>query len=154
MRVSTASNGAINIYLTGGALDRAEKMLAGVPGGTEKAVKSAMQRAVSNMRSAMSRKSRKNTTSAVQPADRQEHQSRYSYASGSVTATVTFAGKKIPLYRYNGTTPKIPKYDTSRRVPVVIKNETKMAHPGITAPGAPFPRIHRRTSLMRALLLR
>lgn len=50
-----------------------------------------------------------------------------------MTATVTFAGKKIPLYRYNGTTPKIPKYDTSRRVPVIIKNETKMAHPGITA---------------------
>ena len=50
-----------------------------------------------------------------------------------MTATVTFAGKKISLYRYNGTTPKIPKYDTSRRVPVVIKNETKMAHPGITA---------------------
>ena len=51
MSVSTASNGAINIYLTGGALDRAEKMLAGVPGGTEKAVKSAMSRAVSSMRS-------------------------------------------------------------------------------------------------------
>lgn len=51
MSVSTASNGAINIYLTGGALDRAEKMLAGIPGGTEKAVKSAMSRAVSNMRS-------------------------------------------------------------------------------------------------------
>ena len=30
MSVSTASNGAINIYLTGGAQDRAEKLLAGL----------------------------------------------------------------------------------------------------------------------------
>ncbi|MFQ9763849.1 MAG: hypothetical protein ACLRYE_11625 [Gemmiger formicilis] len=65
MSVSTASNGAINIYLTGGALDRAEKMLAGIPGGTEKAVKSAMSRAVSNMRSGYVKEVQKNTTSAV-----------------------------------------------------------------------------------------
>lgn len=134
MSVSTASNGAINIYLTGGALDRAEKMLAGIPGGTEKAVKSAMSRAVSNMRSGYVKEvQKKYDISGANLRTDKNIKCRYSYASGSVTATVTFAGKKIPLYRYNGTTPKIPKYDTSRRVPVVIKNETKMAHPGITA---------------------
>lgn len=134
MSVSTASNGAINIYLTGGALDRAEKMLAGIPASTEKAVKSAMSRAVSNMRSGYVKEvQKKYDISGANLRTDKNIKCRYSYASGSVTATVTFAGKKIPLYRYNGTTPKIPKYDTSRRVPVVIKNETKMAHPGITA---------------------
>lgn len=67
MSVTTASNGAINIYLTGGALDRAEKMLAGIPGGTEKAVKSAMSRAVSSVRSNAVKEIRKNTTSVPLP---------------------------------------------------------------------------------------
>lgn len=154
MSVSTASNGAINIYLTGGALDRAEKMLAGIPGGTEKAVKSAMSRAVSNMRSGYVKEvQKKYDISGANLRTDKNIKCRYSYASGSVTATVTFAGKKIPLYRYNGTTPKIPKYDTSRRVPVVIKTRRKWRTPA-SRRGRTFSRIHRRTSLMRALLLR
>lgn len=100
MSVSTASNGAINIYLTGGALDRAEKMLAGIPGGTEKAVKSAMSRAVSSVRSNAVKEIRKEyDIGAAAVRSNQNIKSRYTYAGGNVTATVLFAGHKIPLYR-------------------------------------------------------
>lgn len=134
MSVSTASNGAINIYLTGGALDNAEKMLAGIPGGTEKAVKSAMSRAVSSMRTGYVKEvQKKYDISGSNLRTDKNIKCRYSYAGGSVTAMVTFAGKKIPLYRYNGTTPKVPKYDTSRRVPVFIDKELRWVHPGINA---------------------
>ena len=134
MSVSTASNGAINIYLTGGALDRAEKMLAGIPGGTEKAVKSAMSRAVSNMRSGYVKEvQKKYAISGANLRTDKNIKCRYSSASGSVTATLTVAGKELSLSRYTGTPPKLPIYDTSRRVPVVIKNAPTMAHPGITA---------------------
>lgn len=112
-----------------------------------------MSRAVSNMRSGYVKEvQKKYDISGANLRTDKNIKCRYSYASGSVTATVTFAGKKIPLYRYNGTTPKIPKYDTSRRA-CRYQNETKMAHPGITARAHIFA-IHRRTSLMRALLLR
>ena len=86
-------------------------------------MKSAMSRAVSNMRSGYVKEvQKKYDISGANLRTDKNIKCRYSYASGSVTATVTFAGKKISLYRYNGTTPKIPKYDTRRRVPVVIKN--------------------------------
>lgn len=124
MSVSTASNGAINIYLTGGALDRAEKMLAGIPGGTEKAVKSAMSRAVSSMRSNAVKEIRKEyDIGAAAVRSNQNIKSRYTYAGGNVTATVLFAGHKIPLYRYNGTSPKMPTVDKSKTVIAIINGK-------------------------------
>lgn len=136
MNVSTASNGAINIYLTGGALDRAEKMLAGIPGGTEKAVKSAMSRAVSSMRSNAVKEIRKEyDISAAAVRSNQNIKSRYTYAGGNVTATVLFSGHKIPLYRYNGTSPKMPTVDKSKTVIAIINGKHVPVHPGVAASG-------------------
>lgn len=136
MSVSTASNGAINIYLTGGALDRAEKMLAGIPGGTEKAVKSAMSRAVSSMRSNAVKEIRKEyDIGAAAVRSNQNIKSRYTYADGNVTATVLFAGHKIPLYRYNGTSPKMPTVDKSKTVIAIINGKHVPVHPGVAASG-------------------
>ena len=122
MSVSTAANGAINIYLTGGALDRAEKMLAGIPGGTEKAVKSAMSRAVSSMRSNAVKEIRK----------------EYDIGASAVRSnqnTVLFAGHKIPLYRYNGTSPKMPMVDKGKTVIAIINGKHVPVHPGVAASG-------------------
>ena len=136
MSVSTASNGAINIYLTGGALDRAEKMLAGIPGGAEKAVKSAMSRAVSSVRSNAVKEIRKEyDIGAAAVRSNQNIKSRYTYAGGNVTATVLFAGHKIPLYRYNGTNPKMPTVDKGKTVIAIINGKHVPVHPGVAASG-------------------
>ena len=77
-------------------LDRATRMLAGIDGGIDKAVKGAMARAVSHLRT--------NSTKAIQEryaisaANLRAEENvkvRYAYQSG-VQAFVTFAGHKIP----------------------------------------------------------
>lgn len=119
----------------GEALDHAAKVLAGIEGGVEKAVKAALPRAASSLRGESVRAiqtrydiSAKNIRSA------QNISIRYRYGADS-EALIRFSGRKIPLYRYNGVTPKSPTVDKSRRVAVNIDGTFRMVHPGV-APSA------------------
>ena len=90
------------------ALDQATRMLAGIDGGIDKAVKSAMARAVSHLRTNSTKAIRERY--AISPANLRAEENvkvRYTYQSG-VQAFVTFAGHKIPLYRYDGAAPPHP----------------------------------------------
>ncbi len=111
------------------ALDRAARMLAGIDGGVDRAVKSAMARAVSHLRTNSTKAIReKYAISAANIRANENVTVRYTYQSG-VQAVVTFAGRKIPLYRYDGAAPAQPTPDTSRTVAVMIKGEKKWARP-------------------------
>lgn len=120
------------------ALDRAARMLAGIDGGVDRAVKSAMARAVSHLRTNSTKAIReKYAISAANIRANENVTVRYTYQSG-VQAVVNFAGRKIPLYRYDGAAPAQPTPDTSRTVAVMIKGEKKWVHPGIAARGHQF----------------
>ena len=99
----------IHIQTAGGdSLARAEKMLSGIPGGMEKAVRSAMARSVSHLRTNSVKAVRERYDIAAADVRANENVTvRYSYHDG-VQASILFAGRKIPLHRYGGAAPKYP----------------------------------------------
>ena len=99
----------IHIQTAGGdSLARAEKMLSGIPGGMEKAVRSAMARSVSHLRTSSVKAVRERYDIAAADVRANENVTvRYSYHDG-VQASILFAGRKIPLHRYGGAAPKYP----------------------------------------------
>lgn len=99
----------IHIQTAGGdSLARAEKMLSGIPGGMEKAVRSAMARSVSHLRASSVKAVRERYDIAAADVRANENVTvRYSYHDG-VQASILFAGRKIPLHRYGGAAPKYP----------------------------------------------
>ncbi len=122
-------------------IDRAARLLAGVEGGLENAVRSAMNKAAARLR--------KSNVAAVReryaiPAknirDSENVHVSYSYSNG-VQATVTFAGQRIPLFRFDGASPKQPTKDTSRWNMVMRGLDAKedgkwiAMHPGVAASG-------------------
>ncbi len=118
-----------------GQLDKMQALLAGIPGGTERAAKSAMQRAVTHLRA--------NSAKAIQEkydistANIRANENvfiRYSYQDG-VQAFVTFAGGKIPLFRYGGASPGAPTPLKDRWVKVADKTGPHWYHPSVPAHG-------------------
>lgn len=99
----------IHIQTAGGdSLARAEKLLSGIPGGMEKAVRSAMARSVSHLRTSSVKAVRERYDIAAADVRANENVTvRYSYHDG-VQASILFAGRKIPLHRYGGAAPKYP----------------------------------------------
>ena len=99
----------IHIQTAGGdSLARAEKMLSGIPGGMEKAVRSAMARSVSHLRTNSVKAVRERYDIAAADVRANENVTvRYSYHDG-VQASILFAGRKIPLPRYGGAAPNCP----------------------------------------------
>lgn len=90
------------------ALNRAEKLLSNIPGGVEKAVRSAMSRTVSGLRANTVKAARERYD--IKAGDVRTNEAvrvRYSYQNG-VQADILFSGKRIPLHRFGGSAPKVP----------------------------------------------
>lgn len=116
-------------------LDRASRLLAGIDGGMNRAVQNAMSRAVSHLRASSAKAVRERyAISAANIRANENVTVRYTYQNG-VQAMITFAGKKIPLYRYDGAAPVQPTQDTGKWVEVMIGGEKKWVHPSIAAQG-------------------
>lgn len=116
-----------------GKLEQAAKLLAGIDGGIQKALKSAATRSTSHLRTQSTKAIRERYAISQKNLRANENiRVSYTYQNG-VTARVTFAGNKIPLYRYDGTRPSQPKYDTSQAIMVHTANGWKRVHPGIPA---------------------
>lgn len=95
----------------GEALDRADKVLSGVPDGVKKAINSAMPRAVAELRKKSYERIRERYAISEKNI-RSEETIKVSYQTGNgVIASVRFSGRKIPLYRFDGSRPKSPIYD-------------------------------------------
>lgn len=130
--------GLVKIESFGGeSLDRAAKLLAGISGGVEKAVQSAMPRAASHLRTQSSERIRERYAISHSAIRSNENvKIHYSYQSGSsVCATITFSGRKIPLYRFDGAAPKQPTQDPSKTIRAIIAGQWRMTHPGVSASG-------------------
>ena len=128
------SGGMIAVQSFGGeALDHAAKVLAGIPDGISRADESALPRAASSLRGeSVKAIQTKYDISAANIRSKQNISIRYSFG-GESTAYIQFRGKKIPLYRYNGTSPKNPTVDESKTTYTKINGISKPVHPGVAA---------------------
>lgn len=121
------------------AIERAKALLAGIPGGMDKAMKAAMSRTVRRLRSE-SNKAIQEKYDISDAGIRTEKNVRvsYSYQNG-VQATVTFSGRKIPLHRFGGASPAVPTQDIAEgRKPVMVKGAWTMQYQGAPASGHQF----------------
>lgn len=125
------------------ALDRAAALLAGVEGGVRKALRSATSKAAARLqRSNVNAVRERYAISAAGIRANENVHVTYSYRDG-VQALVEFNGKRIPLYRFDGVSPRQPTKDTSAdRAPAMIKSLVggrespwRMAYPGVPASG-------------------
>lgn len=129
--------GGIQITVAGQeAIDRASKMLAGIEGGMEKAVRSAMNKAVARLRKANVAAVRERyAISAANIRESENVQVSYTYERG-VQANVRFGGERIPLFRFDGASPSQPTRDTSARLPVMSgEGHWRLMYPGVAAAG-------------------
>lgn len=116
-------------------LDRAKKLLAGIEGGMDKAVKNALDRAVSHLRSHSAQAIRERYAISVANIRASENvRVSYNYHNGP-TAAVMFYGSKIPLYRYDGAAPAQPTPDTSKWVEAMVNGAYRWVHPSVAAQG-------------------
>ena len=121
------------------AIERAKALLAGIPGGVDKAMKASMSRTVNRLRRESNQAIREKYD-ITDTGIRAEKNVRvhYSYQNG-VQATVTFSGRKIPLYRFGGAYPKVPTQDIAAgRKPVMVKGAWTMQYQGVAARGHQF----------------
>ncbi len=121
------------------AIERAKALLAGIPGGVDKAMKASMSRTVDRLRRESNQAIREkyDITDAGIRAEKNVRV-RYNYQNG-VQATVTFSGRKIPLYRFGGAYPKVPTQDIAAgRKPVMVKGAWTMQYQGVAARGHQF----------------
>lgn len=118
------------------AVDRAAKLLAGMEGGVEKAVRSAMSKAVARLRRSNVKAVRERyAISAANIRENENVQVTYSYNSG-VQAFVRFGGERIPLFRFDGASPSQPTKDTSGRDPVMKgEDHWRLMYPSVAAAG-------------------
>ena len=118
------------------AMDRAVRLLSGIQSGIEKALDSAAKSATSRMRKASVKAVRERyAIKAASVRENENVQVTYTYNSG-VQATVRFAGRRIPLYRFDGATPSQPTRDTSGRLPVMTgEDHWRLVYPSVPAAG-------------------
>ena len=114
---------------------KAEQMLADVPGGMDRALKSATKRAVSFLRT-QSTKEIRQRYDITRKDIRAEQNIRvnYRYFNG-IEARVSFRGNKIPLWRYGGSSPKTPTVNPDKTVMAIVNGNLRPVHPGIAAAG-------------------
>lgn len=121
------------------AIERAKALLAGIPGGMDKAVKAAMSRTVRRLQSESNKAiQEKYDISDAGIRTEKNVRVRYSYQNG-VQATITFSGRKIPLYRFGGASPAVPTQDIAEgKKPVMVKGAWTMQYQGVPAKGHQF----------------
>lgn len=117
----TSCGGVVNVTAAGqDALERAMAMLANIQGGLDKAVRSAMARAASQLRTNSAKAARERyDISAANIRDSENASISYSYQNG-VQAVIRFAGQRIPLFRFGGASPKVPTQSTNQSFGVMI----------------------------------
>ena len=121
------------------AIERAKTLLAGIPGGVDKAAKAAMSRTVDRLRRGSNQAIREKYDISDEGIRAEKNvRVRYSFQNG-VQATVTFSGRKIPLYRFGGAYPKVPTQDIAAgKKPVMVKGAWTMQYQGMAARGHQF----------------
>lgn len=113
------------------AIERANNILIGIPGGVDTAVKNAMPRAASALRVGSTKAiQEKYDISAANLRTNENVKISYDYKNG-FTANILFCGKKIPLFRYNGTSPKMPTQNKAKTINLIISGHLREVHPSV-----------------------
>ena len=140
------SSGFFSVSLSGrSALSRAERLLAGIPGGLKKAVQSASARIETHLKSSATKAAAERYAVSQVTIRKEENVSvSYSFSQGA-QVTIIFSGEKIPLFRFSGASPSSPAKDMSRRVGIMLgsvqsaKGEDvfrwRLVHPSLPARG-------------------
>lgn len=113
----------------------AEKRLEAIPGGFDKALKSATKRAASFLRTQSTREIRQRyDISRKNIRAEQNVKVNYRYFNG-IEARITFRGNKIPLFRYGGASPAEPTVNADKTVMAIVNGKLRAVHPGVAASG-------------------
>lgn len=116
------------------AINKAELLLGGMPLQLDKAIQAAMKRTSSAVKAETAKAISENyDISAENIRASQNVKMSYTIQNGVFTANIRYRGKKIPLFRYNGTSPKYPKTDEGKTVTAVITGQWRTVHPGVDA---------------------
>lgn len=118
-------------------IDRAAKLLAGIPDGVDRAFESAMGRAISHMRTDSARviRERYDITAGNVKAN-QNIFVKLDRKKGRLNAEIKFSGGKVRLVEFGGFSFHGLRYeDTSRWVHVRINGERKTVRPNVSAKG-------------------
>lgn len=113
-------------------LEKAEVMLRGVSGGANKAIKSAMQRAVSKLKTNTSKAVRERYAISASVA-KSSPSIRYTIGDG-VSVEIAWKGGRIQLSKFHGSSSS-PAWDTSRFVTIPKGEKWIQVHPGKEAKG-------------------
>lgn len=121
------------------SIERADRMLAGIPGAIDKAMRSAISRTGQYTRTQISRRVRERYDISAGNLRTEENIKLINRSSkGSAEIIMRITGRRIPLYRFNGSYPKVPT-NQPHRVPVLIgpqdDGKWRMVHPGVNAKG-------------------
>lgn len=113
----------------GNSIERAEALLKGIDNGVSKAVHSAMPRAVSHLRKESGKKIReKYDISQANLRANENIDVRYR----EKVADIIFKGYEIPLFRFNGTSPKDVKVK-NKVIKTLVHGQVKAVHPGVAS---------------------
>ena len=116
------------ITIDASSLERAEKVLANIPGGAQKALGNAMQRAAQHFRTNASKQIRERYAISNGNLRTDQTMNIQLTRGNPVTARIKFDGNKIPLIRYDGSGPQAAS-KAADTVPVMIAGHWRMAHP-------------------------
>lgn len=115
-------------------LDRAAILLAGVNNGIQRAMRPAMERASTRLKKLALQKAKERyavSSGSLRPAT--SPKITYSMGNG-ITASIVYGGQKIPLYKFDGSSPAGPT-PMNGYVPALTSNGWRMVHPGSPAKG-------------------
>ncbi|MCM1299275.1 MAG: hypothetical protein NC203_00355 [Firmicutes bacterium] len=116
------------------AIDKAELLLRGMPQQLDKAIQASLKRVASAVRTETTKAiGEKFDISAANIRAKQNVKMTYGVQNGAFTVNIRYRGRKIPLFRYNGTFPKYPKKDEGKTVAAVITGQWRMVQPGVEA---------------------
>ncbi|MCC8156354.1 MAG: hypothetical protein LIO54_03645 [Oscillospiraceae bacterium] len=133
--MSAAANGFSVDVVGAEKLERIGALLSNIPRGLDRALRAAMVRTTSRVRTQSTAAIRETYDIAAGDVRAAENvRVRYRYGSG-VTATVTFAGKKIPLWRYASSGHKPVSPNGSVWVNAMIEGHWRRVHPGLPGYG-------------------
>ena len=127
----------VTIEDAGATLERAQKLLSGVPGGLEKATKAAAQRAVQNLRTNAAKAAQERYDISATNLRTEQNVKVYWAYTGGVTASITFCGRRIPLFRFNQHFPNAPTQNKQYSVRAIVNSPDfwKTTYPGMAAKG-------------------
>lgn len=129
---------AVTVRVEDRDLKRAEALLADLPGGVDRAVRHALDRAGRVVRQESVAKIRERYAISAQDIRAEENIRSWIRGGGDAgrEMTVHVSGHRIPLFRFQGASPSGPTPDKQRgKVPVMIGGQWRRVWPGVNAMG-------------------